>query len=270
MISRAERATSFGAIAEDYDRLRPGPAAAAVDWLLPAGTAGRPPVVADLGAGTGLLSRALASRGARVVAVEPDERMRAVLAARSPGVRVVAGRGEQIPLPDASADGVCVSSAWHWMDPELAVPEITRVLRVGGVLGVIWVSRAARVPWVAEFNQLARESREADGRAGGPADGWAGGRAAVSGPGGRWRRQVTFPPGTAMSPAQERTVEYSLPMTKADLLGLLGTYSGVITLEPERRAAFTRRVQAYLDRQPWERADLPMICRCLRSTRLPG
>jgi SAM-dependent methyltransferase len=263
---RETRRLSFGSVAADYDRYRPGPPPQALDWLIPRGAQ----AVLDLAAGTGAVTRELAGRAQRIIAVEPDERMRAVLTASCPGAEVLAGRGEDIPLPDASVDAVVISAAWHWLDPARAVPEITRVLRVGGVLGVIWVSRTARVPWVAEFNQLARESREADGRAGGPADGWAGGRAAVSGPGGRWRRQVTFPPGTAMSPAQERTVEYSLPMTKADLLGLLGTYSSVITLEPERRAAFTRRVQAYLDRQPWERADLPMICRCLRSTRLPG
>ena len=86
----------------------------------------------DVGAGTGLLSRALARKVPRVVAVEPDERMGAVL--RGPVARrrgVVPGRGEAIPLPDAGADGVFFSSAWHWMDPERAVPEIARVLRDG-------------------------------------------------------------------------------------------------------------------------------------------
>jgi hypothetical protein len=59
-------------------------------------------------------------------------------------------------------------------------------------------------------------------------------------------------------------------MTKDDLAGLLGTYSGVITLDPDRRADFSRRVRALLDGQPWEQVDLPLICRCLRSTRLPS
>ena len=53
-------------------------------------------------------------------------------------------------------------------------------------------------------------------------------------------------------------------------LGLLGTYSGIITLEAAPRAEFSRRVRAFLDRQPWDQVDLPLICRCLRSTRLPG
>ena len=96
---------SFGTVATDYDRLRSGPPEAAIDWLLPAGCQ----VAVDVGAGTGLLSRALARQVPRVVAVEPDDRMRAVLQDRSPGVEAVAGRGEAIPLPDASADGVFFS-----------------------------------------------------------------------------------------------------------------------------------------------------------------
>jgi SAM-dependent methyltransferase len=135
---------SFGAIAADYDRLRPPPPAAAVDWLLPAGCR----VAIDLAAGTGLLTRLLAARVAQVIAVEPDTRMAAVLQARSPGVRVVQGRGEAIPVPDASADGVFVSSAWHWLDPGRAVPEIARVLRDGGRFGVIWTGRDRQVDWV--------------------------------------------------------------------------------------------------------------------------
>ena len=92
---KPKRATSFGAIADRYERYRPGPSIAAVEWILP-----RPVgTVVDLGAGTGALTRLLVGRAAEVVAVEPDDRMRAVLADSVPGVRVVAGRGESIPLP---------------------------------------------------------------------------------------------------------------------------------------------------------------------------
>jgi ubiquinone/menaquinone biosynthesis C-methylase UbiE len=114
------RATSFGQVAGDYDRVRPGPPNQALDWLVPQNCE----IAVDLAAGTGLFTRALQRRVAHVIAVEPDDRMRTVLAARSPGIRAVAGRGEAIPVPDASADGVFVSSAWHWLDPGLAVPEI--------------------------------------------------------------------------------------------------------------------------------------------------
>lgn len=252
MADRETRALSFGSVAADYDRYRPAPPPQALDWLIPPGAQ----AILDLAAGTGVVTRELTGRAPRVIAVEPDKRMRAVLTARCPQADVLAGRGEDIPLPSASVDAVVISAAWHWLDPGRAVPEITRVLRVGGRLGVLWSSRDNRVPWVAEFNALARESREADR----PPDG-------VRGPG---RRQVEFPPGTPMSPVEELVVEYSLPVTSEQLFGLLGTYSGVITLDPGQRADFSRRVRAFLDRQPWDQVDLPLICRCLRSTRRPG
>jgi SAM-dependent methyltransferase len=250
---RETRRLSFGSVATDYDRYRPSPPPQALDWLIPPGAR----AVLDLAAGTGAVTRELIGRAPRIIAVEPDERMRAVLTARCPEAEVLAGRGEDIPLPDASVDAVVISSAWHWLDPEVAVPEITRVLRVDGILGVMWIARDMGVPWVMEFNQLARESREAD-------------RAPDGGSPGRRRREITFPPGTPLSPAEQRAVEFSLPMTKDELVGLLGTYSGVITLDPGRRADFSRRVRAFLDRQPWDRTDLPLICRCLRSRRLAG
>src|SRR5215472_13191697 len=135
---------SFGANADDYDRLRPAPPGAAIDWLLPS----RCDVVVDLGAGTRLVSRAIAPMAGRVIAVEPDERMRAVLAARSAGVDVLPGRGEAIPLPNATANAVFVSSAWHWLDAGLAVPEIARVLRDSGRLAVLSTNMDRPIPWL--------------------------------------------------------------------------------------------------------------------------
>ena len=76
-----EKAASFGSVAESYDRVRPGPAPAALDWLVPDGCE----VAVDLAAGTGLFTRELLGRAARVVAVEPDPRMREVLAAAVAG-----------------------------------------------------------------------------------------------------------------------------------------------------------------------------------------
>jgi ubiquinone/menaquinone biosynthesis C-methylase UbiE len=248
---RETRRQSFGSVAAHYDRYRPSPPPEALDWLIPPGAQ----AILDLAAGTGAVTRKLIGRAARIIAVEPDERMRAVLTAGCPEAEVLAGRGEDIPLPDASVDAVVISAAWHWLDPDQAVPEITRVLRVGGVLGVIGISRDLRVPWVAEFNRLAREAwtdRPPDGRPDGH------------------RREIVFPAGTPMSAVQEHAVAYSLPMTKDELVGLLGTYSGVITLDPGRRADFSRTVRAFLDQQPWDQVDLPLICRCLRSRRLPG
>jgi predicted RNA methylase len=108
--TRQERARSFGTIAADYDRLRPTPPAAALDWIVPDNCE----VALDLAAGTGLFSRALVGHGVpRVIAVEPDPKMRAVLSERTPDVEALDGTAEAIPLPDSSVDAVFASSAWH-------------------------------------------------------------------------------------------------------------------------------------------------------------
>ena len=138
------RSKSFGEIATDYDRFRPGPPDEAVDWLLPAGAVD----VLELGAGTGGLTRQLVERVRHVRAVEPDDRMRAVLADRVPGAEVVAGRAEEIPADDSSFDAVMVASAWHWVDEERAVPEVARVLRPGGWLSLLWSGPDRTIDWV--------------------------------------------------------------------------------------------------------------------------
>jgi SAM-dependent methyltransferase len=243
---------SFGAIATDYDRLRPPPPAAAVDWLLPAGCR----VAIDLAAGTGLLTRLLAARVAQVIAVEPDARMAAVLRARSPGVRVVRGRGEAIPVPDASADGVFVSSAWHWLDPGRAVPEIARVLRDGGRFGVIWTGRDRQVDWVRELDG-------ADGPSG-PAAGGAG-----AAPPRARRREITLPDTGLFGHIATASFEFTRTMTTGALVDMLATYSRVITASPEDRAAGLARARAALEQRfPGDdEIEVPMRAFCWRADR---
>jgi len=148
---RDRRARSFGAVADRYARARPGYPAAAVEWLIEAAP-GRD--VVDLAAGTGKLTRAIVEAGAAVVAVEPDEGMRAALEIAVPGVEALAGTAEAIPLADGSADAVLVAQAFHWFDPEPACDEIARVLRPGGILGLLWNLRDGSVPWVADLDRI--------------------------------------------------------------------------------------------------------------------
>ena len=139
------RALSFGAAAAAYDAARPTYPAEAVRWALPA-DAGR---VLDLGAGTGKLTRAVRALGIECVAVEPDDEMRAAIDGEA-----LAGTAEQIPLPDASVDAVLVGQAFHWFDPARAIPEMVRVLRPGGTVGLMWNVYDDSVPWVAEFTAV--------------------------------------------------------------------------------------------------------------------
>jgi SAM-dependent methyltransferase len=147
---RARRAASFSAVAEAYERARPGYPEEAVRWL-----AGEPPLdVVDLAAGTGKLTRVLVGLGHRVTAVEPLAEMREQLQEAVRGVRAVEGGAEAMPLPDASADAVVAAQAYHWFDHPVALPEIARVLRPGGRLGVIWNLRDESVDWVARLSEL--------------------------------------------------------------------------------------------------------------------
>jgi SAM-dependent methyltransferase len=131
-------AASFGRSPEAYERGRPGYAQAAIDAV------GLPPdaVVLDLAAGTGKLTRQLVPRFARVIAVEPLEGMRAVLERMVKGAEVLAGSADVIPLPDEAVDAVFVAEAFHWFANEATLREISRVLRPGGALAILF-NRAA-------------------------------------------------------------------------------------------------------------------------------
>ncbi|HEY1178985.1 MAG TPA: class I SAM-dependent methyltransferase, partial [Phytomonospora sp.] len=136
-------ALSFGQAADAYDAIRPTYPREAVTWALGA----KPVTVADLGAGTGILSRLLADEGHHVIAVDPDEQMLDALRAKSPAVADArTGDAEHIPLADGSVDAVTAGQAYHWFDPERAHPEIARVLRPGGVFVPIWNIRDGSVP----------------------------------------------------------------------------------------------------------------------------
>jgi SAM-dependent methyltransferase len=118
----------------DYERGRPAwpPEVVALGGVPSDATA------LDLGAGTGKLTRLLVGSFARVIAVEPADAMRNVLADRCPGAEIRAGTAQQIPLGDDSVDAVFVAQAFHWFDDVGSLGEIARVLRPGGSLVVMW------------------------------------------------------------------------------------------------------------------------------------
>lgn len=210
----SERATAFGQVAEDYDRLRPTPPMDAVRWLVPDDDR----VVLDLGAGTGAMSRQLVAAGHDVVAVDPDERMRAVLTRRLSQITAYEGRADAIPLDAGSVDAAVISSAWHWMDPATALPELARVVRPGGRLGVIWSHRDLSVDWLRDTVYAAVDTERARER--------------------ERRDNHRFDIGDSrdFAPAEQREFPFTKAMTVADLAASLGTYSGVITRGPQEAA----------------------------------
>ena len=154
MREREDMSTSFGRAAATYEAGRPEYPAEAVEWMLEPVASRKPLQVADVGAGTGKLTRAVLALGADVVAIDPDTAMLEQLRVGLPEVRTVEGTAERLPLPDASVDAVVLGQAWHWVDPDAGSAEVGRVLRPGGVLGLVWNIRDEREPWVARLTEI--------------------------------------------------------------------------------------------------------------------
>jgi len=141
--------TVFDPVATDYRDARPGYPDAFYDSLeeLVGGLGGR--AVADIGAGTGIATAALAMRGASVVAVEPS----LVMLGRM-GLPSITGRAEALPLRSASQDLLTCAQAWHWVDPGRAVPECGRVLKTGGHLALWWNVSDSKASWLSEVEAV--------------------------------------------------------------------------------------------------------------------
>jgi ubiquinone/menaquinone biosynthesis C-methylase UbiE len=121
--------------AQTYDRYRPEPPPALLDFLCRAAGVERPRIVVDLGCGTGLSTRAWVERAEEVVGVEPQGPMRARAeeATDAPNVRYLAAYSDATGLPDGCADVVTCSQSFHWMEPVATLAEAARILRAGGV-----------------------------------------------------------------------------------------------------------------------------------------
>jgi len=151
-------AVGYAACGDDYERARPGYPPAAVELLARELRIEAASTVLDLAAGTGKLTRLLQPTGATLIAVEPVPEMRRHLAAL-PGVRVLDGTAEAIPLSAAAVDAVVVGTAFHWFRGDEALAEIIRVLKPGGGLGLVWNNPDVDVDWVAEIWDLVAAKR---------------------------------------------------------------------------------------------------------------
>jgi SAM-dependent methyltransferase len=233
---KSTRSGSFGGVAPHYERYRPGPPVAAVDWILPTHV-GR---VVDLGAGTGALTRLLVDRADEVVAVEPDDRMRSVLTEEVPSVRAVMGRGESMPIPDRYADAVVASSSWHWMDPIPTLNEVGRVLVPGGILGAVWSGPDPDGAFLVQAEALLAEQSQAhagaaDGREEGADPDSAELASLIIGDAHRTTSSLEIPRGVPFAQPEHEVFTWDVALDADELIGLLGTFSWIITMPEETR-----------------------------------
>ena len=230
LAKEAERAGSFGGVASLYERFRPGPQVAAVDWFVPS----RVNRIVDLGAGTGALTRLLIGRADEVAAIEPDDRMRIVLEHQVPTVRTLAGRGESIPLPDGCADVVLASSSWHWMDPIPTLHEVGRILVPGGTVGVVWSGPDPEGSFMVQARALlAQQSRGSTSGVTGPVEGAF--SDLVTGGAPRPTFEFEVPAGVPFEQPEHKTFRWDMALNADELIGLLSTFSWIITMPDDQR-----------------------------------
>lgn len=228
-------ASGFGAEADAYERARPSYPPDAVAWLVDALRLRRGARICDLAAGTGKFTRLLVPHlaGAELLAVEPVEGMRTLLAGALPDVPVVAATAEALPFADRSLDGIAVAQAFHWFDAGAALAEFHRVLRPGGRLTLVWNARDRSVPWVDElWSIMDRVEKRAPWRA---HDEW---------------RESAFVETPWFGPLNEATFHHEQVLTPADVVERVRSVSHVAVLPPDRREAVLDEVRALLRDDP--------------------
>lgn len=234
MYANRARAESFGAVAANYDRFRPGYPDALIDDLVALGGHD----VLDVGCGTGKAARQLVARGMSVLGVEVSAEMAAV--ARSHGLTVEVAGFEQWDAAGRTFDLIACGQAWHWIDPAVGPAKAAGLLRPGGAAVMFWNHESDLEPAVREvLNEAYRkhapellEMSEKD------------------------RKHRAAKPYLADLRASRafrsvETKEYPLARTYTtdEWVGTVQTHSDHLQLDPVRRAAVADELRDVIDRR---------------------
>lgn len=237
-----ERARSFDAWADDYDRYRPSYPEVLFSEIRARLDLPELPHVVDLGAGTGRASLAMAALGWRVTAVEPGKPMLDVLRAQAANqglvLATVQATAESTGLEPASADLATAAQAFHWFDHPSAVTEMARIVRPGGGVAVFWnVRDARRSDFVADYHALLeRQFGDAD-----TGQYLQAGRAT-----GREATEKAFHESTGFAEAELAELQHEAQMTADDFVGMAFTASYVRALPNEEQKRFRAELTALL------------------------
>jgi SAM-dependent methyltransferase len=235
MLDMSGRALSFGAVAEAYERFRPGYPVELFDMVMT--YAGQPVRTAlEIGAGTGKATRLFAQRGITVTATEPDGAMLAELRKHVPAnVRTAQAAFEDLP-PGESYGLVYAAAALHWTRPEGRWSRMAALLQPGGVFASFGGPVQLADPTVDEAVRAARapfmdsdDVPSPDGTPPGHDMQW---------PGTELRQSEWF------ADVQQSVIERRLALTARDYIGLLSTVSAYLELQAaEQEQVYSRIMQ---------------------------
>jgi SAM-dependent methyltransferase len=225
-----DRADSFGGAARDYDRHRPEYPTRLIDDLVAAGVES----ALDVGAGTGIASRQLANRGVDVLALEPDQRM-AELAAEK-GIRTQIATFEDWDPGERRFDLVLFAQSFHWVDPDVALPKVRRLLTDRGQLALAWNRLFPVTPSRSDFAPIYRDYME---------------------PGSPLVTETPTAPGldvgrvddvlaNAGFDLRERTYQREAHYDRDEWLDLVFTYSNHLVLPAEKASELRERLAAHI------------------------
>jgi len=141
-----EQTQQFSGKAEMYSRFRPSYPEEYVDDLIRRSGVSVDSLIADIGAGTGILTAQLIDRGLHVVAVEPNADMRnsaAQALGDSRRCTIINGTAEDTGIAPHSVDLITVAQAFHWFDHVRFKAECRRILREDRYVVLVWNSRDA-------------------------------------------------------------------------------------------------------------------------------
>jgi SAM-dependent methyltransferase len=251
MTPAVERGRSFDAWAGEYDRYRPTYPNAVFDLIRSELGLPERPRVADLGAGTGRASLAMATLGWRVTAVEPGGPMLDVLGARAAEagltVECVQATAEASGLAPDSVDLATAAQAFHWFDKGAALAEMARIVRPGGGIALFWnVRDEERSPFVADYHRILE-------RYGGVAEGkyLQAGRSS-----GRSATRDAITAADGFEAPQLHELQHELPATAEGFVGMAFTASYVRALDPAAQDRFRTETLELLARHG-HRGDEP-------------
>jgi SAM-dependent methyltransferase len=245
-VERRLRAASFGAVADEYERSRPGYPEDAVRWI----TGEDPVEVLDLAAGTGKLTRQLHAAGHAVVAVDPSLEMLGRLQAATPSIPAAAGRAESIPCRSERFDVITIAQAWHWFDNQRASEEVARVLRPGGYACILWNFRDESTDWVAKLSEIIGSEGTSEDETDDDPLGHC----------------------TAFAPSVRRSFTFDQPLDRDLLVALVKSRSYVATLPPDGQRRVLDRVHELCDQHAElagrERFAMPYLTKVYRAERV--